>query len=74
MFGSFELLFGGGLVHFPDCYFGVGFYFSILIQEIEELDFVINVNTRMYIFDCIRMYKITRFPSLNDPLIYKNPL
>lgn len=40
MFGSFELLFGGGLVHFPDCYFGVGFYFSILIQEIEELDFV----------------------------------
>ena len=31
-----SLLFGGGLVHFPGFYFGVGFYFSILIQEIED--------------------------------------
>lgn len=42
-------------------------------DQIDER-LIINVNTRMYIFDCIRMYKITRFPSLNDPLIYKNPL
>ena len=34
----------------------------------------INVNTNMYIFACVRMYKITRFPSLNDSSIYKNLL
>lgn len=28
----------------------------------------INVNTNMYTFACIRMYKITHFLSLNDSL------
>lgn len=33
---------------------------------------IINVNTNMYTFACLRMYKITRFLSLNDSLIDKN--
>ncbi|MDE3840263.1 hypothetical protein C0966_13060 [Bacillus methanolicus] len=32
----------------------------------------INVNTNMYTFACLRMYKITRFLSPNDPLNDKN--
>lgn len=36
------------------------------------LDPTINVNTNMYTFACLRMYKITRFLSLNDSLIDKN--
>jgi len=32
----------------------------------------INVNTNMYIFARLRMYKITRFPRLNDALIGMN--
>ncbi len=35
---------------------------------------VINVNTNMYNFACVRMYKITRFLALNEPLIDKNHL
>ncbi len=34
----------------------------------------INVNTNMYNFACVRMYKITRFLALNEPLIDKNHL
>ena len=32
----------------------------------------INVNTIMYIFARLRMYKTTRFPRLNDALIGMN--
>ena len=38
-------------------------------REIIELAGFINVNTNMYIFARLRMYKITHFPTLNDALI-----
>lgn len=41
-------------------------------SEITKRDLHINVNSNMYTFACLRMYKITRFLSLNDPLIDKN--
>lgn len=30
-------------------------------RETKLIDLYINVNTNMYIFACVRMYKITRF-------------
>lgn len=44
-------------------------YFCLKSEEVS-----INVNTNMYIFAWIRMYKITRFLALNDSLIDKNLL
>jgi LysR family transcriptional regulator, transcription activator of glutamate synthase operon len=37
-------------------------------SELLRLSVFINVNTNMYTFACIRMYKTTHFPSLNDSL------
>ena len=38
----------------------------------ESFQIRINVNTIMYIFARLRMYKTTRFPRLNDALIGMN--
>ncbi|MFJ8090995.1 hypothetical protein ACIQ7N_22830, partial [Lysinibacillus sp. NPDC095746] len=38
-------------------------------HNIKYKEVIINVNTYMYIFARLRMYKITRFPRLNDALI-----
>lgn len=38
----------------------------------KGLNLTINVNTNMYIFARLRMYKITRFLALNDPLNDRN--
>jgi len=43
-------------------------------QRCCSVEVYINVNTNMYIFAWIRMYKITRFLALNDSLIDKNLL
>ncbi len=54
--------------------FNLGFSSMYYNPSIKMVLIGINVNTNMYIFARLRMYKITRFLRLNDALIGMNHL